>query len=469
MVPQFLSLSELLISNRKPDSIIAFEQVKPIHWGTFLKHVAGLCRKLKEEPRGQWLVSSRSSYAFAVSLCALWQTDNVAVLPPNLQQGTLAEMAGEFRGVVSDLSLSFPGLPILCPTAFSAPRWPWKHLDRKKIFLKIYTSGSTGDRKGVPKTLVNLEEEIAAQEATFGGRLEGCSILSTVSHQHIYGLLFRLLWPLCAGRSFVSETPLLWEEMLSLSQCLSTFCLVSSPAHLDYASAPGKEKNPFGCRIIFSSGATLKKQTSKAIRERWGLPVIEVFGSTETGGVGWRIQNGRRAGEFWTPLRGVSVSAADDHQLRVLSPFISSSRDGWCAMGDKAKVFSDGRFLTDGRVDRIVKIAGKRLSLDDMETRLNHHPWVNRTALTVFSRGNSSSPCIGAVIALNSRGKTRLGKIGRLAADKKFRTDLKTHFDTVTLPKYFSYVDALPVNSQGKIPRDILNELFQGATASGVS
>ena len=38
MVPQFLSLSELLISNRKPDSIIAFEQVKPIHWGTFLKH-----------------------------------------------------------------------------------------------------------------------------------------------------------------------------------------------------------------------------------------------------------------------------------------------------------------------------------------------------------------------------------------------------------------------------------------------
>ena len=180
-------------------------------------------------------------------------------------------MAGEFRGVVSDLSLSFPGLPILCPTAFSAPRWPWKHLDRKKIFLKIYTSGSTGDRKGVPKTLVNLEEEIAAQEATFGGRLEGCSILSTVSHQHIYGLLFRLLWPLCAGRSFVSETPLLWEEMLSLSQCLSTFCLVSSPAHLDYASRAREGEKPLRLPNYFFFRSDVKKADVKSYSRTLGI------------------------------------------------------------------------------------------------------------------------------------------------------------------------------------------------------
>src|SRR5665213_2260216 len=463
MVPQFLSLSELFISKRKPNGIVAFEKGKPVDWETFSKHVAGLCWKLKREPQGQWLVASPSSYAFAVSLCALWQTDNVAILPPNFQPGTLAEIAGEFCGVVSDYPFAGRELTALIPTAFSARHWSWKRLDRQKILLKLYTSGSTGERKGVPKTLANLEEELAAQEETFGDRMGNCSILSTVSHQHIYGLLFKLLWPLCAGRPFMSETPLLWEEIFSARQSLSSVCLVSSPAHLDYACAPGKEKSPLGCQIVFSSGAPLKKQTAKVIRDRWGLSVVEVFGSTETGGVGWRIRNGKRDSEYWTPLRGVSVfaDAHDDNRLRVLSPFATlSDSGGWYAMSDKAEVFTDGRFLTDGRMDRVVKIAGKRLSLDDMEARLNHHSWVNRTALTVFARGNSCRRCVGAVIALNRRGKTRLEKIGRLAADKKFRTDLKTHFETVTLPRYFTYVDALPVNSQGKITRDALNGLF---------
>ena len=70
MVPQFLSLSELFISKRKPNGIVAFEKGKPVDWETFSKQVAGLCVKLKREPQGQWLVASPSSYAFAVSLCA---------------------------------------------------------------------------------------------------------------------------------------------------------------------------------------------------------------------------------------------------------------------------------------------------------------------------------------------------------------------------------------------------------------
>jgi acyl-coenzyme A synthetase/AMP-(fatty) acid ligase len=470
ILSKFLPLSELFVSERKSNSIVAFEQGKPIDWETFSKQVAGLCRQLKRKPRGQWLVASQSSYAFTVGLCALWQTDNVAILPPHLQSGTLSEMAGEFCGVVSDSVLSLLGVPVLSPSAVSARSWKWKQLDRQKISLKLYTSGSTGERKSVPKTLANLEEELAVQEATFGDRLGNCTILSTVSHQHIYGLLFRLLWPLCAGRAFVAETPLLWEEVLSTGRSHSAVGLVSSPAHLDYACASGKN-SLFDSQVIFSSGAPLKKQTAKTIRKSWGITPIEIFGSTETGGVGWRIQNDRSDSEFWTPFSGVLVSAdvRADQQLQVLSPFmIPSEGDGWRKMGDRGKVFDDGRFLTDGRVDRIVKIGGKRLSLDEMEARLNRHAWVTRTALTVFTRENSSRYYVGAVIVLNRRGKTGLLKIGRLAADKRFRADLKAHFESVALPRYFSYVDALPTNSQGKITGTALKSLFHDAASSEV-
>jgi hypothetical protein len=47
--------------------------------------------------------------------------------------------------------------------------------------------------------------------------------------------------------------------------------------------------------------------------------------------------------------------------------------------------------------------------------------------------------------------------------DKKLRTDLKIHFDSVTLPRYFIYTDDLPVNSQGKITKDSLDHLFKQA------
>jgi len=295
-LPEFSSLSELMNVKRKPNSLVALEHGKPIEWTTFLKHVAGLCQALQKERQGPWLVSSQSSYAFAVGLLAIWHTDNIAILPPNHQPGTLKEMGSEFCGIVSDSPLLCPSTPVLSPLAFSAPPRKWKRLENGKTCLKLFTSGCSGDRKEVPKTLLNFETEIATQEATFGPGLGACAVLSTVSHQHIYGLLCRLLWPLCAGRPFVSETPLLWEELLTARKGLSKFCIVSSPAHLAYACAAGREKAPSGCRGIFSSGALLKKQSAKVIRDQWGLSVIEIFGSTETGGVGWRMQNDGRYG-----------------------------------------------------------------------------------------------------------------------------------------------------------------------------
>lgn len=471
MPPKYSELSGLMTGRRRPGSIVAFEQGRPVNWETFSNQVAGLCLELRRRRRGQWLVASKSSYAFAVALCALWQTDNLPVLPPNLQAGSLEELPGEFCGIISDRSFPSIALPVLSPAAIppAAAPWKWKRLNSSKISLRLYTSGSTGARKAVPKTLANIEEELSVLERTFGGRLGDCAVLSTVSHQHIYGLLFRLLWPLCAGRPFISETPLLWDELLAARRSLPAVCLVSSPVHLEHAGGPGRTAAPpAGCRIIFSSGAPLGENTAEIIRERWGLPVIEVFGSTETGGVGWRVQTGPHKSGLWTPLKGVTVSESAagpaGGRLRVSSVFASSSAvNGWCALGDSGSVFPDGRFRAAGRLDRIVKIAGKRLSLDDMEFRLNRQPWIEQAVLTPLkSHGGSNRASIGAVIVLSPRGKALLRERGRLAVSKKFRIELKKHFDAVTLPRYFRYADSLPLNSQGKISQAALKELFSG-------
>ncbi|PIU17817.1 MAG: hypothetical protein COT18_12050, partial [Elusimicrobia bacterium CG08_land_8_20_14_0_20_59_10] len=338
--------------------------------------------------------------------------------------------------------------------------------DSGRTALWLYTSGSAGGRKGVPKTLANIGEELAALEGTFGTRLGACTVLSTVSHQHIYGLLFRLFWPLCSGRPFIAETPLLWDELPAGGAGSSPVCLVSSPAHLGRVCSPGAEISPPpGCRAVFSSGAPLAAEAALAIRRRWHLPVVEVFGSTETGGVGWRVQSGPEASSLWTPLPGVKVSVSRGCRLRVSSPFASRPLSGgWCAMGDRGELKPDGSFAAAGRVDRIVKIAGKRISLDEMESRLTGHPWVAEAVLAVLEDGAPGRSFIGALLVLNRAGKQYLGSGGRLAAGREFRRYLAGHFEAVTLPRYFRYADSVPRNSQGKISRaDIAGTFCQPA------
>jgi len=457
---KLFQLSRLMTCRKSPGCVVAFENGRPLDWRTFASHVGGLCRELDAKSRGRWMVASNSSYAFAVSLCALWQTGNTAVLPPNLQKGSLEEIPGKLCGMVGDVP-GPAGLEVLPPVAFSG-EWRWRDLDRTKTLLWLYTSGSTGNRKGVPKTLANIEEELAVLEKVFGSRLGDCAVLSTVSHQHIYGILFRLLWPLCSGRPFISETPLLWGELPAGDMRLPAVCLVSSPAHLNRVCAPGAEINPpAGCRAVFSSGAPLAADAALFIRRRWKLPVFEVFGSTETGGVGWRVQSGPEASALWRPLGGVKVSTLPGGRLRVASPFVSLPLSGgWRAMGDIGQVFPDGRFAATGRVDRIVKIAGKRLSLNDMEQRLQGHPWVDKAVLAVIADNAAARSFIGALIVLTKRGKEDLKVRGRLKVSKEFRNALATHFDGVMLPRYFRYADSIPLNSQGKISRADIAKFF---------
>ncbi len=66
--------------------------------------------------------------------------------------------------------------------------------------LVLYTSGSTGAAQPVAKNLGQMAAEVAHLEKQFGALLGAADVISTVSHQHIYGLLFNVLWPLAAGR-----------------------------------------------------------------------------------------------------------------------------------------------------------------------------------------------------------------------------------------------------------------------------
>ena len=169
---------------------------------------------------------------------------------------------------------------------------------REAPFVEFFTSGTSGGNKRVPKCLRHLDDEVAVLEELFGESLGDARVVSTVSHQHIYGTLFRVLWPLAVGRPFSSRTYLHGSEVVGrLAEQQSV--LVSTPVQLK-AMADSAVLTGVSVAAIFSSGAPLDEGSAVAVAQATGAPVTEIIGSTETGE--WVGVVARAAGQ-WLGLR----------------------------------------------------------------------------------------------------------------------------------------------------------------------
>jgi acyl-coenzyme A synthetase/AMP-(fatty) acid ligase len=200
-----------------------------------------------------------------------------------------------------------------------------QELRRDALALELFSSGSTGDEKRIPKRLRHLDDEVALLEETWGSLLGRTSVISTASHHHLYGLLLGLLWPLAAGRPFYAQQLLRPSELFERAHSLGECALVSVPAHLRRLAQHRNLGALAGrCRAIFSSGGPLPNATARRLAAGAGAPPIEVLGSTETGGIAWRMQRSGSEEASWQPLRQVDVARdPETGAARVRSPFVS--------------------------------------------------------------------------------------------------------------------------------------------------
>src|SRR5262249_3795117 len=220
-------------------------------------------------------------------------------------------------------------------------------------------------------------------------------------------------------------------------------------------------------RAIFSSGGPLDDDVARDVAARVGQAPLEIFGSSETGGVAWRAQTPAGPSARWTPFAGVELSA-DPHEGRLVvrSPCVSvgsAARAGepqTLLMGDRVELGGDGRFALLGRADRIVKIGEKRLALPEMESHLRAHAFVADAALVAFDAGGDAR--VGGVVALSDAGQAALARNGRRALGSALADHLAGYWDRVLLPRAWRYLAELPRDPQGKLSQAKLLELLEG-------
>lgn len=460
---EFLPLEQLLDGSR--DAALAASGPCAEHWRRWRQRVGQWRLVLEAEAGDTWALYDNNAFEFSAALFALWSLGKTACVPGSNQPLICARLQERVAGFIGEFPTA-AGYRTLAPPALDAEAVAFaSQLDRQQLAMEIFTSGSSGEPQSVPKQLFQLSEEVNNLERLWGPLVEGAEVAATVSHHHIYGLLFRVLWPLGAGRVFPSHASEYLEELNLSHGSDQPLMLVSSPSHLsrippqtDWAVLRRR------CRAIFSSGAPLSKEASLSAAQHLGFAPIEVYGSSETGGIAWRQQGADRE-TAWQTLPGVVIAVEPEAQcLQIQSPYLAPMPDdSWYVTSDRVQLDGETEFYLLGRVDRIAKVEGKRVSLDEVEQRLASHAFVAEARVVVLDGRRSE---LAAAIVLSADGAAYLGENGRRPLNNLFAEHLLQQFERPLVPRRWRYPSRLPANSQGKVTYGLLSELFSHAERS---
>jgi acyl-coenzyme A synthetase/AMP-(fatty) acid ligase len=392
------------------------------------------------------------SIEFAAALYGAWYAGKTIYLTADALPQTCALLRAKVSGFIGEFPVECR--PHMRPAAAPGTAQEFAPLSPDFAGLVVHTSGSTGAPQAIPKKLSQMASEVRTLEFLFGPRLGKAEVAATVSHHHIYGLLFKVLWPLSAGRAIHARSHA-YPEQLAADMKGRECALVASPAHLKrLPEADIWQEVRSGLRAVFSSGGPLPADALPAVSRAFGQAPIEVYGSSETGGVAWRQR--QTADEAWTPLPGVAWRiAADDRSLEVHSPHLPDA--AWMRLADRARYTDGDRFVLLGRADRIVKIEEKRISLDMIEALLAQSPLVEQARVIVIEGQRSR---IAAFVVLSASGKDKLSVSGKLEMNQTLRDMLADSVERIALPRIWRYLDVLPVNAQGKTTHASLEALL---------
>ncbi|MFJ3446822.1 AMP-binding protein [Pseudomonas sichuanensis] len=427
--------------------------VRPVTEAPALDHAA-LCRQALRlagglQARGvrRLAVHVDDAATLAIALLGAWRAGAQVLLTADLQAQTRARWQAQVDLWLSDQ----PGDPqledLLGEPLASAD------LDPDQCRISLCTSGSSGEPKRIDKCLRQLGNEVIALEQLWGPSLGDAHILGSVATQHIYGLLFRVLWPLCAGRGFARSAQPFPEDLQRASREHPAFAWVASPALLkrmgDNLDWPGLS----AVRRVFSSGGELPAEAAERLHQRLGQWPTEILGSSETGGIAWR-----QGEALWQPFADVVLSQDADGALRIASPYLPVGHVEQSA--DAAEFASDGRFRLLGRLDRTVKLEEKRISLPMLEQALCAHAWVAEARLGVIEEGRAF---LGALLVPSAEGLHALRNQGRRALLEGLRAHLAEHCEAIALPRRWRLLRQLPCNAQGKLPQAEVTALLLAA------
>ena len=361
------------------------------------------------------------------------------LLPYAFSAKALAKMqqVTGFNTAISDVRRDFPeGVHVICPQPSGATQIPVTGLPSPSSeLLKIFTGGSTGAPQVWAKTRANIFSEAFFLANRYGVTKEDC-IMATIPAYHIYGLLFSVVLPLVSSATVVDQAPAFPNEIAQLAKENEITILISVPAHYRVLGEATLNRS---LRLAFSSAGMLDAVDNEAFCRRNKIGVVEVYGSTETGGIATR--NREWGDDFFTPFPTIDWKIVEG-RLAVCSPYISPDlavdEKGFFTAGDWVEAIGPNEFTLKGRADTVTKVGGKRVDLDEIRLLIKNESGVVDCIVVALPESGGRENQIGALIQ------------GNEADTEMIRKSLGKVLENYAMPRRIKTVDLIPVKKNGK-------------------
>ncbi len=432
-----------LLTHAFDDSIVAWRADGPVTRRQFLAEVQQLARVL---PPAQYLINMCSDrYRFSVGLAAAIVSDKISLLPSTHTPETLRQMRVFAPDVfcLTDNADNDSELPqCIYPDNLSAGdvTLAVPHIPEQQCIALVFTSGSTGIPQPHAKTWRALVASVQAEAERFAWPTEPpCHLLGTVPPQHMYGLESTVLIAWQNGQVISHTQPFYPADICAALEALPMpRVLVSSPLHLR-ALLDSQLPLPELAGVI-SATAPLDRSLAQVIETRCAAPLLEIYGSTETGLIATRRPAHT---SHWQLLPGLRW-AIEGERLRAQGGHVETR----VAMSDMIEPLDETHFILHGRSADMINIAGKRHSLDSLNHLLRSLPGVIDGAFFMPDDQGAQVMRLAAAVVAPTLDAERI------------TAALRQHLDPVFLPRPLIFVDALPRNATGKLPRAALQALF---------
>lgn len=455
-----IPLTRFKASSRPKDAVVCFDGKWSDGifktWGDLLRDTAKMRRFIESRKTDSYILHCGDFWYFGVTFTALLQCKKAVHLTQNISEKFLSEALLPGVELLTDAdvenSLYIPEIIEGSgdPTAEETETAPEIDGETTRIFL--FTSGSTGRPKAVPQRMKEFEEDNAFIISKWLDKISERKFVSTVSQHHIFGFLFGFSLPFATGTPFRRKRIEFPEEFEELTD--EKYLIVATPAFLK-RTVEIVEKLNMRDPWIFVSGGPTSPELAEKTKKLFGICPLEVYGSTETSGIAYRMQD--RDGLTWTPFDNAKIWLGDDGCLRIISPYIKDPAG--FATADMAEMLENGKFLLKGRSDSIVKIEEKRISLTEVENRLLESGFIEDVKVIALS--NDIRQYLAAAAVLNEKGKKRFEGEKKLALNKYFHDYLMKFFENTVIPKKWRFPDKLPTDIQGKKHKEEIAALFE--------
>lgn len=434
-----------LLPGSRVTQAIAYRNQRPLNQAEFLRDILALAARLPQT--GHVFNLCKDRYWFSVALFAAISRGVVSLLQNSTAPENMAALFADYPDAIclgeqaTPMLMQIPYIVVphadlpISDTPLDIPRIP-----RTQQIARIFTSGSTGKPQAHSMTFWRMHK-CAMAEAERMWEVAGgpCSVLGTVSPQHMFGLEATVLLPIFGGGQFSARQPFFPADVASaLAELPEPRLLVSTPFHL--RKLMDAQITLPRVSAVLSATAPLSLELAKEVEAQLNAPMIEIYGSTETGALATRRPT---QGTEWETYCGIALHP-DQDQTRAHAAHFDTPQ----TLNDVVELLSPTRFRLLGRNSDMINIVGKRNSLAFLNQLLLSLPGVEDGVFCMHeSESADEAPRLVAFVVAPSLTVAAI------------RANLLQHVDPVFLPRPLVFLTTLPRDANGKLAASALAEL----------